>query len=64
MTLVLQGEDRPSSHKQWALCVFDDVLEFASSSAFKYQEYFVQPMLKCICDKSAPVRQVSGSICG
>ena len=27
----LQAEDRPSTHKQWALCVFDDLLEFASS---------------------------------
>ena len=23
-------EEHPSSHKQWALCMFDDLLEFAS----------------------------------
>eukprot|EP00731_Ephydatia_muelleri_P030234 Em0021g757a len=31
---VLSGmlvEGRPAAHKQWALCIFDDVLEFASS---------------------------------
>ncbi|KAL5476110.1 hypothetical protein EMCRGX_G026016 [Ephydatia muelleri] len=59
---VLSGmlvEGRPAAHKQWALCIFDDVLEFASSSAINYQEYFLQPMMKCICDKHAPVRQAA-----
>ena len=79
--LLLKAEERPSYQKQLSLCVFDDVLEFASSvcpkkfygmtakicvdgvyffpqSAVKYQEYFLQPMLKCICDKSPTVRQV------
>jgi hypothetical protein len=53
------AEERPSYQKQLSLCVFDDVLEFASSSAVKYQEYFLQPMLKCICDKSPTVRQAA-----
>lgn len=52
-------EGRASSYKQWALCIFDDLLEFASSNAVKYQEYFLQPMLKCICDKSPAVRQAA-----
>ncbi len=56
--MCLQVEGRPAAHKQWALCVFDDLLEYASSNAVKYKEYFLQPMLKCLCDKSAPVRQV------
>ena len=59
----MQGEGRPASHKQWALCVFDDLLEFASSSAIKYQEYFLSPMMKCICAKSPSVRQVSWGMC-
>ena len=29
LTDMLQ-EDRPSSHKAWSLCMFDDVLDFAS----------------------------------
>ena len=41
--------------------MFDDLLEHASSSAVNYQEYFLHPMIKCITDKSAPVRQVSDS---
>lgn len=31
MGVVVQVEGRPAAHKQWALCIFDDVLEFASS---------------------------------
>ena len=54
----LQAEGRPAAHKQWSFCVFDDLLEYASSSAVKYKEFFLQPMLKCICDKFPPVRQV------
>ena len=56
--VVLQTDGRPAAHKQWSLCVFDDLLEYASSNAIKYKEYFLQPMLKCICDRSSPVRQV------
>ena len=58
----MQGEGRPASHKQWALCVFDDLLEFASSSAIKYRDYFLSPMLKCICAKSPSVRQVGWGV--
>ncbi len=47
------------AHKQWSLCVFDDLLEYASTNAVKYKDYFLQPMLKCVCDKSPSVRQVS-----
>lgn len=54
----IQAEGRPPAHKQWSLCVFDDLLEYASSNAGKYKEFFLQPMLKCVCDKSPPVRQV------
>lgn len=53
------ADGRPSAHKQWSLCVFDDLLEYASTSAIKYKEYFLQPMLKCVTDKSAPVRQAA-----
>ena len=59
---LMQGEGRPASHKQWALCVFDDLLEFASSSAIKYRDYFLSPMMKCICAKSPSVRQVSWGV--
>ena len=40
------GEGRPASHKQWALCIFDDLLEFASSvsvSAVVKSEHCVLP---------------------
>ena len=55
---MVKGEGRPAAHRQWSLCVFDDLLEYASSSAVKYRDYFIMPMLNGICDNSAPVRQV------
>ena len=33
-------------------------LTLSSQSAIKYQEFFLPAMLKCVCDKSPPVRQV------
>jgi hypothetical protein len=50
---------QPSSYKQWALCIFDDLLDFASQSAVKYQDYFVQQMIACICDTYPPTRQAA-----
>ena len=35
-------------------------LTLSSQSAIKYQEFFLPAMLKCVCDKSPPVRQVHG----
>lgn len=53
------ADDRPPSHKQWALCVFDDLLEHASSSCHKYQSYFLDQMIKCVTSKHASVRQAA-----
>ena len=40
------------------ICVTVSKFPPPPQSAVKYQEYFLQPMLKCICDKSPTVRQV------
>ncbi|XP_062521468.1 importin-5-like isoform X2 [Corticium candelabrum] len=56
--LMLGPERSPAEH-QWSLCVFDDILEFAGSSAGAYQEYFVRPMLEYILDKQPTVRQAA-----
>ncbi|XP_011405014.2 PREDICTED: importin-5 [Amphimedon queenslandica] len=53
------SSDKPSSYRQWSLCVFDDLLDFASESAIKYQSHFLQPMLDSICNHYPPTRQAA-----
>ncbi|XP_075236845.1 karyopherin beta 3 [Lycorma delicatula] len=56
--------DRPWSDHQWALCVFDDVIEFGGPACAKYQNLFLQPMLSYITDKAPEVRQAAVYGCG
>ncbi|XP_076645854.1 karyopherin beta 3 [Halictus rubicundus] len=60
----LLSPDRPWSDHQWALCVFDDVIEFGGPECAKYQEYFLRPMIQYVSDKSAEVRQAAAYGCG
>nr|XP_033205678.1 importin-5 [Bombus vancouverensis nearcticus] len=60
----LLSPERPWSDHQWALCVFDDIIEFAGPECAKYQEYFLRPMIQYVSDKSAEVRQAAAYGCG
>ncbi|XP_015439811.1 PREDICTED: importin-5 [Dufourea novaeangliae] len=60
----LLSPDRSWSDHQWALCVFDDVIEFGGPECAKYQEYFLRPMIQYVSDKSAEVRQAAAYGCG
>ncbi|XP_029055806.1 karyopherin beta 3 [Osmia lignaria lignaria] len=60
----LLSPERSWSDHQWALCVFDDVIEFGGPECAKYQEYFLRPMLQYVSDKSAEVRQAAAYGCG
>uniref|UniRef100_H2YPJ6 Importin N-terminal domain-containing protein n=1 Tax=Ciona savignyi TaxID=51511 RepID=H2YPJ6_CIOSA len=51
--------DRPWADRQWSLCVFDDVIEYASPQSVKYQEVFVGPMVTYLEDISPEVRQAA-----
>ena len=44
---------------QWALCIFDDTIEYGGPACAKYQEYFLRPMLSYVTDKTAEVRQAA-----
>ncbi|GFN79969.1 importin-5 [Plakobranchus ocellatus] len=52
--------DRPWSDRQWALCVWDDVIEHTGPVSFKYKEFFLEQMVASITDKTAEVRQAAG----
>ncbi|KAI4504097.1 hypothetical protein M0802_000568 [Mischocyttarus mexicanus] len=60
----LLSPDRSWSDHQWALCVFDDVIEFGGPECAKYQELFLRPMIQYVSDKSAEVRQAAAYGCG
>jgi len=60
--LLEQG--RPWSDLQWGLCIFDDLIEYASPASMKYQEIFLQRLLSCVSSQQAEVRQAAAYGCG
>ena len=50
---------RPYTDRQWALCVWDDVLEFCGAESIKYQELFLKRLLEQIVDETPEVRQAA-----
>ncbi|XP_013418000.1 importin-5-like isoform X1 [Lingula anatina] len=55
----LLGPAQPWPDRQWALCIWDDVLEHTGPHSIKYQEYFLSLMLEYINDKQGEVRQAA-----
>jgi predicted transposase len=55
----LLGPERPYSDRQWALCVWDDVIEFCGPESIKYQELFLKRLLEQIVDETPEVRQAA-----
>ncbi|XP_071481332.1 importin-5-like [Diadema antillarum] len=60
----LLPQDKPWTDRQWAICMFDDVIEFCGPLAFKYKDYFLGPMLQNLTDRSPEVRQAAAYGCG
>eukprot|EP00117_Sycon_ciliatum_P045798 scpid19596/ scgid32881/ Importin-5; Importin subunit beta-3; Karyopherin beta-3; Ran-binding protein 5 len=50
---------RTYEEHQWALCVFDDVIEFGGRESVRYQQFFLEPMIAFILDASSEVRQAA-----
>ena len=57
--VAMLAPERPSLEHQWALCVFDDLIDFAPNSVQKYQHHFIQPMMSYIYSTSPGVRQAA-----
>uniref|UniRef100_A0AC34GA16 Uncharacterized protein n=1 Tax=Panagrolaimus sp. ES5 TaxID=591445 RepID=A0AC34GA16_9BILA len=51
--------ERPYQDRQWALCVFDDVIEFGGEAGARYQAIFVEPLLNALGDHYPEVRQAA-----
>ncbi|XP_033100992.1 importin-5-like [Anneissia japonica] len=55
---------RPWTDRQWAICIFDDVIEYCGPCSWKYQQYFLRQMIDLLQDKSPEVRQACAYGCG
>jgi hypothetical protein len=55
----LLSPERPYTDRQWALCVWDDVLEYCGPESIKYQEFFLKRLLEQIADETPEVRQAA-----
>ncbi|XP_065645184.1 importin-5 isoform X3 [Hydra vulgaris] len=60
----LMVPERPASDRQWALCIYDDLLEYTGAASIKYQEYFLKTLLSSVQDSSPEVRQAAAYGCG
>lgn len=57
ITHFLASQD--SASRQFALCIFDDLIEFASPQSFNYSAHFLDGMMNCLMDSSYDVRQTA-----
>jgi hypothetical protein len=57
--ITLLEPSRPYPDYQWALCIFDDVIEFGGHSSLKFQQYFLAPMVNALGHHAAEVRQAA-----
>lgn len=55
----LLNPQRPFTDRQWALCVWDDVIEYCGPDSIKYQECFLKRLIEQIVDETAEVRQAA-----
>ncbi|KAJ3252863.1 Importin-5 [Boothiomyces macroporosus] len=53
----LENKDAPS--RQWALCVFCDLIEFTGPASVQYQPFFLAKMAASLGDASPDVRQAA-----
>uniref|UniRef100_A0A7E4VVA8 TOG domain-containing protein n=1 Tax=Panagrellus redivivus TaxID=6233 RepID=A0A7E4VVA8_PANRE len=51
--------NRTFQDRQWAICVFDDLIEFGGEGSAQYQAVFVEPILNALSDPYPEVRQAA-----
>lgn len=55
--IPLLDSRRYYSERQWAICVFDDLIEYGGEASIKYHSSFYGPMLNALVDEYPEVRQ-------
>jgi len=48
-----------ASQRQWAICIYDDILEFCPQQSFSYKDHLVQPLSVALRDDVAHNRQAA-----
>ncbi|KAF2859605.1 ARM repeat-containing protein [Piedraia hortae CBS 480.64] len=48
------------TQRQWALCIFDDVLEFCGPTSWNYQSHIIEPLVTGLRDPAPANRQAAG----
>lgn len=51
--------NKDDTQRQWALCIFDDVLEFCGPTSWHYHTHFVQPLINGMQDDAPANRQAA-----
>lgn len=68
LPLVVQFLNHPSmAARQWAVCIFDDFVEYLGPVSFNYSNYFMQSMVNALQDPAPEVRQAAAyglGVCG
>ncbi|KAJ2162829.1 importin subunit beta-3 [Coemansia sp. RSA 552] len=52
-------QERDPSARQWAICIFDDLVEFGGSASSQYAGDFLQPLAAALSDASPDLRQAA-----
>ncbi|XP_047523500.1 importin-5 [Pieris napi] len=60
----LLAPSRPYADRQWAICIFDDVIEFGGPACVKYQDIFLEPMLNGLREREPEIKQAAAYGCG
>lgn len=55
----LLAPQRAWADHQWGICVFDDLIEYASGACHKYRDFFLEPFAIYLKDKQPEVRQAA-----
>lgn len=45
--------------REFALCVYDDLIEFCGSDSWRYKDIFMQPLARALADPDSTLRQAS-----
>lgn len=59
LKLSVQDKSIPWSNRQTALCIWDDVIEYAGKDGLNYQKFFLPLLTNGILDKNKEVRQAA-----
>ncbi|RNA44474.1 Importin-5, partial [Brachionus plicatilis] len=61
---ALMAPERPFTDRQWALCVWDDVIEFCGEASIGYQKHFLKRLIESLVDEAPEIRQAASYGCG